>query len=435
MNAAAAPLAPSAPGRLPWAGNGLAFLRDPNAYLARLREHLGDTFETEIFGRRVLWVFSPAGVRNLWALPEPAASKGAADVELLRMKVPDTLFAGRRTIPHALFARDDVERYVDDVRIAVERECDELPGTRGELEAFAWTRRLGHRIGIASWAGHEASEARFFDRLVPAFDRLDSSESFVHPERAFWTWLTGKRRERAALEELDAVLGEVIAAREAKADERDDFLAQVLTSWEGVAEPERRTGIARDVVLVHMASMSNLFAALGWVLVHLVERPDLLERVRKNEPGLLERCTQESIRLMQRSVVLRRVLKPTEIADESKTYPLEPGTFVATLMTLTNQSAAPGLDTYDPDHWAGRRFRDRKALATPELVTTFGHGAHSCPAQSYALQTIRIAVEGLLERFELEPRFDAPRALKHQIGGVARADRPCPIAYRKRAAR
>ena len=38
-------------------------------------------------------------------------------------------------------------------------------------------------------------------------------------------------------------------------------------------------GIARDIVLVHMGSQSNLFAAMAWTLVHLLERPALLEAV------------------------------------------------------------------------------------------------------------------------------------------------------------
>ena len=421
----------SAPGALPFVGHGLRILRDATGYLARERARTGDTFETDFFGRRVLWVFSPAGVRSLWALPEASASKGAADVEMLRQKVPMELFAGRRTIPHALFARDDVARYLANLERAVDLSCDEL-GARGRLDAFGWTRRLGHRLGLASWAGVEAAEPRFLDRLIPWIERLDGAEAFVHPQRMLWTRLTGKRAERRALHALDDLLAEVLDARERKGDRRDDLMAQILTAWQGTQGDERRRGIARDVVLVHLASMSNLFAAMGWTLVHLLDHPNVLERVRAGEPGLIDACASESIRLMQRSVVLRKVLRPTVLQDERGEYTLAPGVFVATMMSVTNRSAASGLDRYDPTHFDARRFVARGRLPTPELVTTFGHGAHSCPAQSFSLRSIAHAVTSLARRFELTPRYHDPRPLRRQLGGVARADRACPVEYVRR---
>jgi cytochrome P450 len=178
--------------------------------------------------------------------------------------------------------------------------------------------------------------------------------------------------------------------------------------------------------------MSNLFAAMGWTLVHLLERPALLERVRAEEPGLLSSCAHESIRLMQRSVVLRKVLQPTVLRDEHREFAVSPGIFLATLMSSTNRSAAPGLDDYDPAHYERRRFTRRGDIATPELVTTFGHGAHSCPAQTFSIRSIEIAVTTLVQRFELTPRFHEPGPLRHQVGGVARADRTCRVDYRLR---
>jgi hypothetical protein len=38
----------------------------------------------------------------------------------------------------------------------------------------------------------------------------------------------------------------------------------------------------------------------------------------------------------------------------------------------------------------------------------------------------------LLDAYELTPRFQTARPLPRQIGGVARAARPCRIAYARR---
>ncbi len=438
-SAAPAPLAssdaPRVSGPIPWVGAGLSLLRDPTAFFQRTRERVGDTFLVEGFGYRLFCVFSPAGVKSLWALPEAEASKGVADFGMLAHKVPGELFAGRRTYPHMLFAREDVEVYLENLASAVELELASL-GAQGELEAFAHCRRLAHRMGLASWGSRAATSPERLERLIRAFDALDSSESFVHPERAFWTWATGKRREQAALAEIEAIYGGILAelpplAADAASGE-PGFFDRIRAAWQDEPAEVRVRGIARDVVLVHMGSQSNLFAAMAWTLVHLLERPPLLEAVRAGDDALLERCAHESIRLRQRSIVLRRILKPCQLADERATYRLEPGLSLATMMSVTNTSAAPGLDRFDPDHYRGPLFQRTRELAGKELVSTFGHGAHYCPAARFSISAIRIATRALLERFELERRFRDPAPLRRQIGGVARADRPCRIGYRRR---
>lgn len=427
--------APRVAGRLPWIGPGLSLLRDPTAFFQRARERQGNSFLVETFGYRLFCVFSPEGVKNLWALPEQVASKGVADFGMLAHKVPAELFAGRRTYPHMLFAREDVEVYLENLAQAVDVELDAM-GAVGEFEAFAHCRRLAHRMGLASWGSRAATTPERIEPLIRAFDALDSSESFVHPQRAFLTWASGKRREKAALAEIERIYGEILATLPPLDPNgttgEPGFFDRIRAAWRDEAADVAAQGIARDVVLVHMGSQSNLFAAMAWTLIHLLERPALLEAVRKGDDALLERCAHESIRLRQRSIVLRRILKPCTLADENATYRLEPGLSLATMMSVTNTTAAPGLDRFDPDHYRGPLFQRTKELAGKELVSTFGHGAHYCPAARFSISAIRSATRALLERFELDPRFRNPAPLRRQIGGVARADRDCRVGYRRR---
>jgi cytochrome P450 len=427
--------APRVSGLLPWVGAGLSLLQDPTTFFQRTRERVGDTFLVEAFGYRLFCVFSPEGVKGLWALPEAQASKGVADFGMLAHKVPGDLFVGRRTFPHMLFAREDVEAYLDNLVAAVGLVLDAL-GARGELEAFAHSRRLAHRMGLASWGSRAATTPDRIERLITAFDALDSSESFVHPERAFVTWATGKRREKAALSAIESIYAEILKGLPPLSGDGTNgepgFFDRIRMAWRDTSGEEQVRGIARDVVLVHMGSQSNLFAAMAWTLVHLLERPPLLEAVRKGDDALLERCAHESIRLRQRSIVLRRILKPCSLADEQATYQLEPGLSLATMMSVTNSTSAPGLDRFDPEHYRGPLFQRTKELPGKELVSTFGHGAHYCPAARFSISAIRIATRALLERFDLEPRFKDPGPLRRQIGGVARADRPCLVGYARR---
>jgi cytochrome P450 len=427
------PMPPLASGPLPWLGAGLGLLRDPTAHLARLRARHGDTFVLDGLGYRLFFVFGAEGVRALYAAPEHEASFGLATFELvMRRKLPLELAIGRRNRPHDLFKNPDVESYLGHLEQAMRLELAEL-GERGSFEAFAEAKRLGYRLGLASWAGAEAASPRFLPALISAFERLDAAESFVRPLSTAWTLATGKRRERRAMREIEAVIHTILEERRARGRRPGDFLDQIEASFADLALPARDVEVARDLMLLQMGAQSNLFAALAWTLVNLLLRPELLERVRSGDDGLLERSAHESIRLAQRSLTLRRVLRPFELEAGGTRYRLAPGVFLATMLSVTNPTAAPGLDRFDPDHYAGRRLADSVAPPARELVSSFGHGRHACPAQRFSISAIRIAIRRLLERYDLAPRFAAAEPRARQIGGVARAARPCLVAYSARA--
>jgi cytochrome P450 len=423
------PMPPRRGGALPWLGAGAALLRNPTRFFAETRRRSGDTFALDAFGFRLFCVFSPEGVRRLYELPEKEASFGLATFNLVfRHKAPLELVAGRRHRPHDLFGGQEVEGYLVQLERAVALQLDEL-GASGRFEAFAFARRLGHRLGLGCWAGEEAASAAYLDRLIPLLDRLDTAESFVNPARLALARATGKWRERRALAGLEALLGAIVRER-ARTGPRGDFLDQIAAGWSDVDGPTREQGIARDVVLIHLGAQSNLYAALAWTLVNLLLHPDVLARVRAGDDDLLERSASESIRLAQRSLTLRQVLRPLDFDDGARTWRLSPGVMIATMLSVTNASAAAGLDRFDPGHYEGRRLARRIELPARELVSTFGHGRHACPAQRFSISAIRVALRRLLERYELAPRFADARPLARQLGAVARAARPCVVEYR-----
>ena len=53
----------------------------------------------------------------------------------------------------------------------------------------------------------------------------------------------------------------------------DGLFGRIVEAWADEPDGVRRRGIGLDVALIHVASMSNLHAALGWALVDLVEPP------------------------------------------------------------------------------------------------------------------------------------------------------------------
>ncbi len=425
------PMPPVATGAgLPWDEH----LEDPVDALAEARRSLGDTFVVDSGDDRYLFTFAPTGVKSFYALPEDRASKGVADWRMLRRKLPDEMFDGRRTLPHQLFGRDDVAAYLGNVERALDDTVLEL-GAVGEVEVFELTRRLGHRVGLASWGGPGSAGGERFDRLCRAFDALDGAESFVHPESMSEVAATAKAAEYEALGVVTRELGGSL--RELPGNESDHPLfTRVAAAW--VDEPVgiSAVGVARDVALIHIASMSNLFAALGWNLIDLLSHPEEAAQVRTGDRKLAEACALESIRLAQRSIMARYVLEPVVLDVGVARHEVAAGATIATLLPLTNTSAAPGLDIWDPGHWNGRRLARSSVPEVVELVTAFGHGRHTCPAQPFSLSAMTTAVTRLLAEYELDPRWiDRPTPVRAQIGGVARSAAPCLLGFVRRPSR
>ena len=401
---------------------------DAVAAVASARAACGDSFVLRSGGTNYLFTFSPTGVESFYALLEDAASKGVADYLMLRRKLPNELFAGRRTLPGSLFRRDDVSSYLANLEHALDATETEL-GERGSVDLFGLTRRLGHRMGLASWAGPGCADGDPFERLVAAFDTLDGSDAFVHPDAMAAVAAWGMRDERAALDDVAAVIEDALR-HDDSGTTSDGLFGRIVEAWGSEPAEVRTRGIAMDVALIHIASMSNLMAALGWALVDLLLHPEQLGLVVGGDRDLAQRCALESTRLAQRSIMARAVLEPVAFDTGDRVVDVPAGWTIATLLPLLNTSVAPGLQQWDPDRWHRHRLADQRELASPMLVTAFGHGRHSCPAQPFSLAAMTSAMTRLLGRYDMTPGWgEYPRPVPAQIGGVARSAGPCPVDY------
>ena len=413
-------------------GSGLPWdvpVSDAVVVIAAARARYGDTFTVQSGRDHYLFTFSAKGIESFYGLAEEQASKAVADYLMLRRKLPDEIFEGRRILPSTLFRRDDVAGYLANLDWALRETTTEL-GSSGSVDVFDLTRRLGHRMGLASWAGPGSAQGKAFDRLVRAFDILDGADAFVHPDAMAAVAASNKQAERAALDEVADIVAAAVRRWDAGGPDDQGLFGRIVDVWRSEAHDVRVRGIALDVALIHIASMSNLAAALGWALVDLLEHPAYLARIIAGDADLAQRCALESTRLAQRSIMSRTVLSPVCLDTGDVSYQVPPGWTIATLLPLLNTSAAPGLENWDPDRWTRHRLTNEKALPSPMLVTAFGHGRHSCPAQPFSLSAMTATMTHLFGRYQMAPGWTAhPRPVPAQIGGVARADGPCRLDY------
>ena len=88
---------------------------------------------------------------------------------------------------------------------------------------FGFSRLLGHRLGLASWAGREILHSPRLHELIAALDLLDGSEAFVRPARMQSVALSNKETEHEAMAQAEEILIETISAR---------ATPPVMTCWE-----------------------------------------------------------------------------------------------------------------------------------------------------------------------------------------------------------
>jgi len=439
------PSPPRVPGP-PLLGAAVPFLRNPTGFLTAMRARHGDAFLLELLGFRLFFVFSPAGLRSLYELPEEIASFTEATRALIGLKLPSEMLEGDLELFRHLFTAERMEGFLAQMNAAAQETVDAL-GPSGELEVFAHMKRLVHQIGFRCWVGREAASPRYFDRLVALFERLDPEEAFIHPGRMLRTIVTRKAPERRALRAAQEILAEIWSERQRRGVREHDMLEQLHDAYGNEPESTRHAHAAKDVMILHLASQTNLYAAMGWTFINLLRHPEHRAAVEAESAGVegalattrglaqlvrLDQCLYESIRLAQRSLTLRKVLRPCQVETGPVRYTIQPGAYVATLLSVTN-SAYPTLDGFDPAHFERGHVAERVALPGKEVVSTFGHGRHACVGERFAAAAIKIAVARHLAALELTPRFGAPAPPPGQMGAVARAAGPCVVAYRRRA--
>lgn len=444
------PQPPLAGEELPHIGAGLRFMEGPTAYLQELRAKHGDTFLLDVFGFNLLMIFSPKGLESLYKLDEEKASFHRATFDMAGFKTPTEIFLDADIkIFYQLLLNKRMPGYVKTINDIVDRELGRW-GAEGETDIFDAVRTLEQRSGYALWIAPEAAQDRYWPELKRNFDVLDQEQSFVDPMSTLETIKTGKAKERAAVEEIKRLISAITVEHDADPAREYaaiDFLREL---FDADSAADRTRKVAHLAINTNQGFLSNLYAAIAWVVVRLLQHPDVLAKVRaeidrtRSEFGAdfslsvealnaltyLEQVTMESVRLAQRSITLRKVLEPVELDDGAHRYTVQPGVYIATMLSVTNTQTEE-LARFDPDHYRGNQLVREVPLPGKETVSTFGHGKHACPAQRFSHHMAKIVVVKLLERFELDAHFDDPQPSARQMGGVSRAQATTRVAYRR----
>jgi len=432
-------------------GAGLRFAQNPTNFLKDLRAEYGDTFLVDVFGYKLFCVFSPAGLRSLYAAPEEDASFGMATFDMLGFKTPLDIFMDADIdLFYELLEPERVSAYLADFA-AVIAEVTGTWGDSGEFDLFDEIRTLEQRVGFRVWLGAEATREGVWQQFKAHFDALSQENAFVSPQQTLDTLVSGKAREKQAVKAIRALVDDIVARREADGQWPGDNLTFLYQRFRSDDRDVTLRKLTHNLINANQGFLSNLYAALCWVLVNLLHHPWARRQLEaeiaatRAEFGThfytsqraldtmcyCEQVLMESVRLAQRSITLRKVMKEMPFDCGSEVYTLQPGVYITTMLSVTNTST-PALARFDPGHYRGRRIDPALIADGKETVSTFGHGLHACPAQKFSHNMCKVLFTLLLDRFEFDTRGGAVEPSGAQMGGVARAEEPVKIRYTRK---
>lgn len=432
-------------------GAGLRFSQNPTGFLAAMRREYGDTFLVDVFGYKLFCVFSPQGLKSLYAAAEDEASFGMATFDMLGFKTPLDIFMDADIhLFYELLQPQKVAGYLNDFADGILQVLAEWPGS-GELNVFDGLRTLEQRVGFRVWMGEESARDGTWQQFKTHFDVLSQENAFVSPQLTLETLNSGKAREKQAVASIMALVGNILEQRERSSHWPPDnftFLHQRFRSDDAQVTLRKLT---HNLINANQGFLSNLYAALAWSLINLVQHPQAKQRLeaeiaatrarfgadfQRSQAALdsmhfCEQLLMESIRVAQRSITLRKVMKEIQFDCGSQIYTIQPGVYITTMLSVIN-TQTPELARFDPDHYQGRRIDPTLITAGKETISTFGHGAHACPAQKFSHNMCKVLLSLLLERFEFNTLETIIEPSVSQMGGVARAEREVLLSFSRK---
>ncbi|MBS1870228.1 MAG: cytochrome P450 [Actinobacteria bacterium] len=425
-------------------------LRGPH-FLEACRDRYGPVFTIRLnTGRTVVIAGDPAIAKEVFQGSADDLYAGAGNVVLkpilgarsvLLLDGPEHLRQRRLMLPP--FHGERMRAYGETMREVAERHVARWPVGRAfavhpTMQAITLEIILRTVFGVQERADVERL-AEPMKRLLNSTDQplrllsLQFTSSANAKPRSPWG------RVYALMAPVDALIHEQIAARRADAEPRDDILSLLLAARDEDGNALTDAELRDELMTLLLAGHETTATALAWTVERLVRTPRVLTRLREEvESGegtdYLDATIKEALRL--RPVVpgvIRQLQRPLRIGGME----LPAGVHVSPSIYLIHRRA----DVY-PEPYAFRpeRFLGEDAPGTYEWLP-FGGGIRRCLGASFALYEMRIVLETVLRRAELETTDAASEPVKRRFvtytprdGGRVRVTRLAPAASPARVA-
>ncbi|MGW3289111.1 bifunctional albaflavenone monooxygenase/terpene synthase [Streptomyces sp. NPDC001002] len=410
---------PLAGGGVPVLGHGLKLVRDPLAFMSRLREH-GDVVRLKLGPKTVYAVTTPA-LTGAMALSTDYKIDGPLweSLEGLLGKEGVATANGprhrrqRRTIQPA-FRLDAIPAYGP----IMEEEAHALTERwrAGETvdctsESFRVAVRIAARCLLRGDFMDERAE-RLCVALATVFRGM--YRRMVVPLGPLYRLpLPANREFNRALADLHLLVDEIVAERRASGQKPDDLLTALLAAKDDNGDPIGEQEIHDQVVAILTPGSETVASTIMWLLQVLAEHPEHADRVRDEVESVtggrpvafddVRKLTHtnnvvvEAMRLRPAVWILtRRAVTDTELGG----YRIPAGADIVYSPYAIQRDAKSYADNleFDPDRWLPERAKDVPKYA----MSPFSVGNRKCPSDHFSMAQLSLITAAVATAFRLE---------------------------------
>jgi len=206
------------------------------------------------------------------------------------------------------------------------------------------------------------------------------------------------REYRRVMREFDSVILDGIARRRTADDlaERDDILSMLMLATHDDGSPMTDAELRDELVTLLIAGHETTATALAWALERLARHPEVLARLRDDEPGYADAVVKEVLRTRPvLTVAARKLREPFSVAG----WELPAGVHVAPCIYLTHRRPElyPEPTAFRPERFLGEHAPDSYAWIP------FGGGVRRCVGAAFATMEMAAVLRAVAQRVTLRP--------------------------------
>jgi epi-isozizaene 5-monooxygenase len=410
---------PLAGGAVPVLGHGWKLMRDPLAFLARLRAE-GDVVRLKLGPKEVYAVTAPDLTGALALSPDfKIAGPLWETLESLLGKEGVATANGprhrrqRRTIQPA-FRLDAIPAYGP----IMEEEATDFAARMAGLDAVDCTSesfRVAVRIAARCLLRGDYMDERA-ERLCAALSTVFRGmyRRMVVPAGALYRLpLPAIREFNRALADLHLLVDEIVAERRASGQKPDDLLTALLEAKDENGDPIGEQEIHDQVVAVLTPGSEAVASTLMGLLQTLAEHPEHVDRIRAEVESVVgdrpvafadvrrlrhtNNVVVEAMRLRPAVWILtRRAVTDTELGG----YRIPAGAdlvYCPYAIQRDPKSFVRNLD-FDPDRWLPERSQEVPKYA----MKPFGVGNRKCPSDHFSMAQLTLLTAALARKYRFE---------------------------------
>lgn len=377
------------------------WLARPTTLLRRSAARYGEPFtlRTAWTDAPMVVVSDPAAVRAVFAAPVDVAVAGASSTFLEPFVGPSSILVldgpahlRQRKLMLPPFHGDRMRAHRGLIAELAAAEVERWPAgepfaTHGRMQAL--TLDVIMRVVF----GAELPALRTAIRRT-----LDMTMSL--PRMLFFSFCGNDLGFRHALDEVEAGLTAVIRARRA-GEPGDAILDELIAAGSG--EDELRD----QLVTLLAAGHETTAGALSWALERLARHPEVLARLREDEPGYADAVVKEVLRTRPvLTIAARKLVAPFELGG----WELPPGVHVAPCIYLTHRRPElyPEPTAFRPERFLGEQAPDSYAWIP------FGGGVRRCVGAAFAAMEMSEVLRAVAARVALRPGRPAAERMRRR---------------------